>query len=53
MYQPYVEKLFHTDPSVILEGLKQIQNFVIGNNKQKTNFIVLHTVPRLDLMVLC
>ena len=46
MYQPYVQKLYNSDEIVVVEGLKQIKNFVIGNNKQKSNFIVLGVVQR-------
>uniref|UniRef100_H2ZAU7 Armadillo repeat-containing protein 8 n=1 Tax=Ciona savignyi TaxID=51511 RepID=H2ZAU7_CIOSA len=51
MYQPYVEKLYNDDVAVVVEGLIQIKNLVIGNNKQKSNFIVLGAVPRLVFLI--
>nr|CAB3223156.1 armadillo repeat-containing protein 8 [Phallusia mammillata] len=51
LYQPYIEKLYSDDCLKVLEGLKQIKNFVIGNNKQKTNFIVLGAIPRLVYLI--
>jgi len=50
-YQSYVQKLFSDDSDLILEGIREIKNFVIGNNKQKTNFIVLGVVPRLVYLI--
>nr|XP_018668901.1 armadillo repeat-containing protein 8 isoform X2 [Ciona intestinalis] len=51
MYQPYVEKLYNDNGKVVVEGLTQIKNLVIGNNKQKSNFIVLGAVPRLVYLI--
>ncbi|XP_077972254.1 armadillo repeat-containing protein 8-like [Styela clava] len=51
MYQPYVGKIFDTDESIVFEGIKEIKNLVIGNKKQKTNFIVLGVVPRLVFLI--
>ncbi|KAM9485628.1 armadillo repeat-containing protein 8 isoform 3-T3 [Salvelinus alpinus] len=43
----YVDRLFHPDPQKVLQGVIDMKNAVIGNNKQKTNLIVLGAVPRL------
>ncbi|XP_076822105.1 armadillo repeat-containing protein 8-like isoform X2 [Clavelina lepadiformis] len=51
MYQPFVEKLFSENNATIVEGLQQIKSLVIGNNKQKSNFIVLGAVPRLVYLI--
>lgn len=51
MYQHYVDKLFDENVDKVLEGCKQIKDYVIGNNKQKTNFIVLGAVPRLVYLI--
>jgi len=41
----YVEKIFNDELSKIKEGLKQIRDFIIGNELQKRNYILI--VPRL------
>lgn len=51
MCQPYVGKIYSTEESKVFEGMKEIKNLVIGNKKQKTNFIVLGIVPRLVLLI--
>uniref|UniRef100_A0A8C7R715 Armadillo repeat-containing protein 8 n=1 Tax=Oncorhynchus mykiss TaxID=8022 RepID=A0A8C7R715_ONCMY len=43
----YVDRLFHPDPQKVLQGVIDMKNAVIGNNKQKANLIVLGAVPRL------
>ncbi|CAB1347013.1 unnamed protein product [Coregonus sp. 'balchen'] len=43
----YVDGLFHPDPQKVLQGVIDMKNAVIGNNKQKANLIVLGAVPRL------
>uniref|UniRef100_UPI00358F2714 armadillo repeat-containing protein 8-like isoform X1 n=1 Tax=Myxine glutinosa TaxID=7769 RepID=UPI00358F2714 len=43
----YVDRLFHHDPQHVLQGVVDMKNAVIGNNKQKANLIVLGAVPRL------
>uniref|UniRef100_A0A673XQA4 Armadillo repeat-containing protein 8 n=1 Tax=Salmo trutta TaxID=8032 RepID=A0A673XQA4_SALTR len=42
----YVDRLFHPDPQKVLQGVIDMKNAVIGNNKQKANLIVLGAVPR-------
>uniref|UniRef100_A0A668AUI7 Armadillo repeat-containing protein 8 n=1 Tax=Myripristis murdjan TaxID=586833 RepID=A0A668AUI7_9TELE len=43
----YVDRLFDPDPQKVLQGVIDMKNAVIGNNKQKANLIVLGAVPRL------
>ncbi|KAM9231459.1 armadillo repeat-containing protein 8 isoform 2-T2 [Leptosomus discolor] len=43
----YVDRLFDLDPQKVLQGVIDMKNAVIGNNKQKANLIVLGAVPRL------
>uniref|UniRef100_A0A1A8MVB8 Armadillo repeat-containing protein 8 n=1 Tax=Nothobranchius pienaari TaxID=704102 RepID=A0A1A8MVB8_9TELE len=43
----YVDRLFDPDPLKVLQGVIDMKNAVIGNNKQKANLIVLGAVPRL------
>uniref|UniRef100_A0A673IFP6 Armadillo repeat-containing protein 8 n=1 Tax=Sinocyclocheilus rhinocerous TaxID=307959 RepID=A0A673IFP6_9TELE len=43
----YVDRLFDADPQNVLQGVIDMKNAVIGNNKQKANLIVLGAVPRL------
>ncbi|XP_051564683.1 armadillo repeat-containing protein 8 isoform X4 [Myxocyprinus asiaticus] len=43
----YVDRLFDPDPQNVLQGVIDMKNAVIGNNKQKANLIVLGAVPRL------
>ncbi|XP_073502636.1 armadillo repeat-containing protein 8 isoform X3 [Phyllobates terribilis] len=43
----YVDRLFDPDPQKVLQGVVDMKNAVIGNNKQKANLIVLGAVPRL------
>lgn len=43
----YVDRLFDPDPEKVLQGVIDMKNAVIGNNKQKANLIVLGAVPRL------
>ncbi|KAK2850342.1 hypothetical protein Q7C36_009125 [Tachysurus vachellii] len=43
----YVDRLFDPDPQKVLQGVIDMKNVVIGNNKQKANLIVLGAVPRL------
>ncbi|XP_075886636.1 armadillo repeat-containing protein 8 isoform X2 [Nelusetta ayraudi] len=43
----YVDRLFDPDPQHVLQGVIDMKNAVIGNNKQKSNLIVLGAVPRL------
>lgn len=43
----YVDRLFDPDPDKVLQGVIDMKNAVIGNNKQKANLIVLGAVPRL------
>ncbi|XP_075463238.1 armadillo repeat-containing protein 8 isoform X2 [Ascaphus truei] len=43
----YVDRLFDPDPQKVLQGVLDMKNAVIGNNKQKANLIVLGAVPRL------
>lgn len=43
----YVDRLFDPDPEKVLQGVVDMKNAVIGNNKQKANLIVLGAVPRL------
>ncbi|XP_039612244.1 armadillo repeat-containing protein 8 isoform X8 [Polypterus senegalus] len=43
----YVDRLFDPDPHKVLQGVIDMKNAVIGNNKQKANLIVLGAVPRL------
>uniref|UniRef100_A0A8C8SAF2 Armadillo repeat-containing protein 8 n=1 Tax=Pelusios castaneus TaxID=367368 RepID=A0A8C8SAF2_9SAUR len=43
----YVDRLFDPDPQKVLQGVIEMKNAVIGNNKQKANLIVLGAVPRL------
>ncbi|XP_061419480.1 armadillo repeat-containing protein 8 [Lethenteron reissneri] len=43
----YVDRLFDHDPGNVLQGVIDMKNAVIGNNKQKANLIVLGAVPRL------
>ncbi|XP_053326702.1 armadillo repeat-containing protein 8 isoform X4 [Spea bombifrons] len=43
----YVDRLFDADPQKVLQGVVDMKNAVIGNNKQKANLIVLGAVPRL------
>ncbi|XP_055485667.1 armadillo repeat-containing protein 8 isoform X4 [Psammomys obesus] len=43
----YVDRLFDPDPQKVLQGVRDMKNAVIGNNKQKANLIVLGAVPRL------
>lgn len=45
-YKPYMEKIYQSDPELQLKGLKEIRDFVIGNNRQKSNFIVLGVITR-------
>ncbi|XP_043348755.1 armadillo repeat-containing protein 8 isoform X9 [Dermochelys coriacea] len=42
----YVDRLFDPDPQKVLQGVIDMKNAVIGNNKQKANLIVLGAVPR-------
>uniref|UniRef100_A0A8C0CAW0 Armadillo repeat-containing protein 8 n=1 Tax=Balaenoptera musculus TaxID=9771 RepID=A0A8C0CAW0_BALMU len=42
----YVDRLFDPDPQKVLQGVIDMKNAVIGNNKQ-ANLIVLGAVPRL------
>ncbi|KAF3843642.1 hypothetical protein F7725_002491 [Dissostichus mawsoni] len=39
--------MFDPDPQKVLQGVIDMKNAVIGNNKQKANLIVLGAVPRL------
>ncbi|XP_044885305.1 armadillo repeat-containing protein 8 isoform X4 [Mauremys mutica] len=43
----YVDRLFDPDPQKVLQGVIDMKNAVIGNNKQKANLIVLGAVPRM------
>ncbi|XP_032371137.1 armadillo repeat-containing protein 8 isoform X2 [Etheostoma spectabile] len=43
----YVDRLFDPEPQKVLQGVIDMKNAVIGNNKQKANLIVLGAVPRL------
>nr|XP_061799411.1 armadillo repeat-containing protein 8-like isoform X4 [Nerophis lumbriciformis] len=43
----YVDRLFDPDPQKVLQGVIDMKNAVIGNNKQKANLIVLGAVQRL------
>ncbi|XP_029315012.1 armadillo repeat-containing protein 8 isoform X2 [Cottoperca gobio] len=43
----YVDRLFDPDPQKVQQGVIDMKNAVIGNNKQKANLIVLGAVPRL------
>ncbi|XP_013881196.1 armadillo repeat-containing protein 8 isoform X2 [Austrofundulus limnaeus] len=43
----YVDRLFDPDPQKVLQGVIDMKNAVIGNNKQKANLIVLGALPRL------
>uniref|UniRef100_A0A8C1REK9 Armadillo repeat-containing protein 8 n=1 Tax=Cyprinus carpio TaxID=7962 RepID=A0A8C1REK9_CYPCA len=43
----YVDRLFDPDPQNVLQGVIDMKNAVIGNNRQKANLIVLGAVPRL------
>ncbi|XP_062988426.1 armadillo repeat-containing protein 8 isoform X1 [Elgaria multicarinata webbii] len=43
----YIDRLFDPDPQKVLQGVIDMKNAVIGNNKQKANLIVLGAVPRL------
>uniref|UniRef100_A0A3P8UPM0 Armadillo repeat-containing protein 8 n=1 Tax=Cynoglossus semilaevis TaxID=244447 RepID=A0A3P8UPM0_CYNSE len=43
----YVDRLFDPDPQKVVQGVIDMKNAVIGNNKQKANLIVLGAVPRL------
>ncbi|XP_075793481.1 armadillo repeat-containing protein 8 isoform X3 [Pelodiscus sinensis] len=43
----YVDRLYDPDPQKVLQGVIDMKNAVIGNNKQKANLIVLGAVPRL------
>uniref|UniRef100_A0A8C2A1S3 Armadillo repeat-containing protein 8 n=1 Tax=Cyprinus carpio TaxID=7962 RepID=A0A8C2A1S3_CYPCA len=43
----YVDRLFDPDPENVLQGVIDMKNAVIGNNRQKANLIVLGAVPRL------
>ncbi|XP_077472559.1 armadillo repeat-containing protein 8 isoform X2 [Stigmatopora argus] len=43
----YVDRLFDPDPQKVLQGVIEMKNAVIGNNKQKANLIVLGAVQRL------
>ncbi|XP_025026856.1 armadillo repeat-containing protein 8-like [Python bivittatus] len=45
----YVDRLFDPDPQKVLQGVIDMKNAVIGNNKQKANLIVLGAVPRYVL----
>ncbi|TRY91861.1 hypothetical protein DNTS_027203 [Danionella cerebrum] len=52
----YVDRLFDPDPQKVLQGVIDMKNAVIGNNKQKANLIVLGAVPRsssLELRTEC
>lgn len=49
--QPYVQKLFDANSDKVMEGVKEIKDLVIGNNKQKSNFIVLGAVQRLVYLI--
>uniref|UniRef100_A0A8C2CKZ9 Armadillo repeat-containing protein 8 n=1 Tax=Cyprinus carpio TaxID=7962 RepID=A0A8C2CKZ9_CYPCA len=42
----YVDRLFDPDPQNVLQGVIDMKNAVIGNNRQKANLIVLGAVPR-------
>ncbi|KAA8593105.1 hypothetical protein FQN60_018560, partial [Etheostoma spectabile] len=41
----YVDRLFDPEPQKVLQGVIDMKNAVIGNNKQKANLIVLGAVP--------
>ncbi|KAM4658779.1 armadillo repeat-containing protein 8 isoform 8-T9 [Amazona ochrocephala] len=45
----YVDRLFDLDPQKVLQGVIDMKNAVIGNNKQKANLIVLGAVPSLKV----
>ncbi|TSQ01552.1 Armadillo repeat-containing protein 8 [Bagarius yarrelli] len=44
----YVDRLFDPDPQKVLQGVIDMKNAVIGNNKQKANLIVLGAVPSVS-----
>ncbi|XP_072542720.1 armadillo repeat-containing protein 8 isoform X2 [Salminus brasiliensis] len=47
----YVDRLFDPDPQKVLQGVIDMKNAVIGNNKQKANLIVLGAVSRLQYLL--
>jgi len=49
--QPYMEKIYLDNQAVVLEGLGEIRDLVIGHNKQKSNFIVLGIISRLVYLI--
>jgi len=45
----YVQQIFKDEISIVKEGLKQIRDFIIGNELQKRNYILI--VPRLVFLM--
>lgn len=51
VYGSYLEQLYSTNFDDILNGVKEIKNLVIGNNKRKASFIALGAAERFICLI--